>query len=661
MSLRGKSYSLRRFLVIALLPVSFVLVMGIVAPPKALAAYSGTGYFSGAFGSAPPNYGTNDVLFGRPGTAGPPYAIPASAYASKGAFILFIQAALKSPLPQEQRGAAFIVNTMVRAGTGGGNPAKAPIPSAAMIADFVGRINSLNVSMVYIKSADPNTYTPSTSFYDPNINDEFFANYNSSPRPLLFFEDPAGTPLYILEVPCGNPLGGLAGLPPVWALSGSSLAKNVSTGITGASITAQPGQTITFIHTVKNGGPSTSSAYNTVEVFAAAGPLIGTPCVPPVPLNVPPPNTSCVPSNGHQLGNAALVVNGTKAFSVTSFVVPASALGKQYCQLIGFDHQSPTNNQTSYSVRACVTVVPPPPTCNGGSVAVSGVGGNFMQPGDAPTLTFGIQDLWNQPRIVTYSITDSKGNSIPIPPTVVSIPAWGTTSNSVTLAPFAGADGYVVQWSVQFTIGPPCPNGAVNVWDLPYVNAYGASVRAGGNFSSIDPKCLGGGLLASWNNNSGASYGSGTQLAAIALINIVGFASAQTIAPPLNYVPFSGLGLNFANDATVPRSNDLNSPNMGGNFDTGHCLTSPPKPAGAVSGAAGIKLSTFTSGIYHYKGPLNINHATKDQLETLPGIDSVAAGRIIAGRPYQNSEELPRRHVISRAEYHQIATKIEAR
>ena len=61
------------------------------------------------------------------------------------------------------------------------------------------------------------------------------------------------------------------------------------------------------------------------------------------------------------------------------------------------------------------------------------------------------------------------------------------------------------------------------------------------------------------------------------------------------------------------------------------------------------------------KGPLNINHATKDQLETLPGIDSVAAGRIIAGRPYQNSEELPRRHVISRAEYHQIATKIEAR
>ena len=59
------------------------------------------------------------------------------------------------------------------------------------------------------------------------------------------------------------------------------------------------------------------------------------------------------------------------------------------------------------------------------------------------------------------------------------------------------------------------------------------------------------------------------------------------------------------------------------------------------------------------KGPLNINKASKEQLETLPGIDGVAADRIIAGRPYKTSEELPHRHIISRAEYHQIATRIE--
>ena len=59
------------------------------------------------------------------------------------------------------------------------------------------------------------------------------------------------------------------------------------------------------------------------------------------------------------------------------------------------------------------------------------------------------------------------------------------------------------------------------------------------------------------------------------------------------------------------------------------------------------------------KGPLNINRATKQQLETLPGIDSAAADRIISGRPYKNSAELTRRHLISRKEYNQIATRIE--
>ncbi len=61
------------------------------------------------------------------------------------------------------------------------------------------------------------------------------------------------------------------------------------------------------------------------------------------------------------------------------------------------------------------------------------------------------------------------------------------------------------------------------------------------------------------------------------------------------------------------------------------------------------------------KGPININRASKHDLETLPGIDDAAADRIIAGRPYKDSVELRNRHVISRAEYNRIATKIEAR
>ena len=58
---------------------------------------------------------------------------------------------------------------------------------------------------------------------------------------------------------------------------------------------------------------------------------------------------------------------------------------------------------------------------------------------------------------------------------------------------------------------------------------------------------------------------------------------------------------------------------------------------------------------------ININRASADDLESLPGIDGDAAQRIIEGRPYGDSEELAKRHIISRAEYNRIAGKIEAR
>lgn len=61
------------------------------------------------------------------------------------------------------------------------------------------------------------------------------------------------------------------------------------------------------------------------------------------------------------------------------------------------------------------------------------------------------------------------------------------------------------------------------------------------------------------------------------------------------------------------------------------------------------------------KGPININKASADDLKTLPGIDDAAAQRIINDRPYADSSELAKRHVISRAEYDRIAGKVTAR
>ena len=58
---------------------------------------------------------------------------------------------------------------------------------------------------------------------------------------------------------------------------------------------------------------------------------------------------------------------------------------------------------------------------------------------------------------------------------------------------------------------------------------------------------------------------------------------------------------------------------------------------------------------------ININRASADDLKSLPGIDNNAASRIIDHRPYTDSGDLVKRHVISRAEYDRIAGKIEAR
>lgn len=58
---------------------------------------------------------------------------------------------------------------------------------------------------------------------------------------------------------------------------------------------------------------------------------------------------------------------------------------------------------------------------------------------------------------------------------------------------------------------------------------------------------------------------------------------------------------------------------------------------------------------------ININRASADDLESLPGIDDATANRIIDHRPYSDSSDLVKRHIISHDEYDRISGKIEAR
>lgn len=74
--------------------------------------------------------------------------------------------------------------------------------------------------------------------------------------------------------------------------------------------------------------------------------------------------------------------------------------------------------------------------------------------------------------------------------------------------------------------------------------------------------------------------------------------------------------------------------------------------------------SAMVKGVWdgvRQKGPVNINKASEDQLEQLPGIAPETADAIVAGRPYESGADLLHRHIVSKAEYNRIADKIEAR
>jgi DNA uptake protein ComE-like DNA-binding protein len=58
---------------------------------------------------------------------------------------------------------------------------------------------------------------------------------------------------------------------------------------------------------------------------------------------------------------------------------------------------------------------------------------------------------------------------------------------------------------------------------------------------------------------------------------------------------------------------------------------------------------------------VTLNRSSLEELKSLPGIDDTTAQRIVDHRPYDDSYELVKRHVVSRSEYNRIAGKIETR
>lgn len=80
-----------------------------------------------------------------------------------------------------------------------------------------------------------------------------------------------------------------------------------------------------------------------------------------------------------------------------------------------------------------------------------------------------------------------------------------------------------------------------------------------------------------------------------------------------------------------------------------------PKYGESLSASKGLETS---AGLVSASGLININSASKSELESLPGVGPVTAGKIIDNRPYTAIDELKAKKVVGQNVFEKIKDKI---
>jgi DNA uptake protein ComE-like DNA-binding protein len=99
---------------------------------------------------------------------------------------------------------------------------------------------------------------------------------------------------------------------------------------------------------------------------------------------------------------------------------------------------------------------------------------------------------------------------------------------------------------------------------------------------------------------------------------------------------------------------------LAGCFDSNNTRSLQQHTADATAAAkrsAGAIARGVVEGLTR-KGPVDINKASEKDLAQLPSVTPAQAHAIVAGRPYDNTSQLVKRRILTKAQYEKIRSQI---